>query len=254
MCPGDILYIPRGYMHNASTVDFDDLNDDPYNVCDYQNVPSSESLMSRVGGPSLHLTFGLEHACMGTVEALLHHALYAYFSHAAINYPEVIPGCDTTWKTIMHYSLGEVARRKHRCDNSSDDDINLRNCDGNALLRQSVPVFLQEDNIKTNEYNAQHGSASEARHQRALQAFVSLANMTRGLEFAQSNVMESSSIDPPFCFPGSSPTDAVTCLDELLSVSQSLQANYSQLVHDFGLFTSDFKTARQRMHIAKTKD
>ena len=26
MCPGDVLYIPRGHLHNASTVEFDNLN------------------------------------------------------------------------------------------------------------------------------------------------------------------------------------------------------------------------------------
>ena len=250
MCPGDILYIPRGYIHNASTIDFDELNVDVYNVCEYPKNASYESLVGRIDGPSLHLTFGLEHSCTGTVEALLHHALHAYFSYAKSNNPEIISGCDITWKTIMHYSLGEVARRKHSCDSSTDGDIDFRNCDGNVLLRQSIPVFLQDDAMRYEYYDAHDGFDSEARHQRALQAFVSSANMTLALEFAKTIAMETSSTDPSFCYPDSSRADTVTCLDELLSVSISLQAHYSQLVNDFRLFTSaNFQNVRQRMHM-----
>eukprot|EP00956_Cyclotella_meneghiniana_P010280 scaffold14195_cov65-Cyclotella_meneghiniana.AAC.5 len=64
LCPGDSLYIPRGFIHNASTVDFDQLNNEPMNDCSYpEGLISSQSLIDRLSGPSLHLTFGLEQGC-----------------------------------------------------------------------------------------------------------------------------------------------------------------------------------------------
>eukprot|EP00571_Detonula_confervacea_P017784 CAMPEP_0172297080 /NCGR_PEP_ID=MMETSP1058-20130122/235_1 /TAXON_ID=83371 /ORGANISM="Detonula confervacea, Strain CCMP 353" /LENGTH=507 /DNA_ID=CAMNT_0013006187 /DNA_START=131 /DNA_END=1654 /DNA_ORIENTATION=- len=149
LCPGDVLYIPRGHIHNASTVIFDkrenesgDESNLELNSCPTypKDFASAEHLANRLDGPSLHLTFGLLQSNEATVESLLHHALDAYFaSHdSSAQYEKVaIPantpcpgsvptamGHDLEWKSIMHHSLSEVARRKHSCDNpSSDCDI-----------------------------------------------------------------------------------------------------------------------------------
>ena len=90
LCPGDILYIPRGYVHNASTIEFDklpgngsnggggrlDLNDCPSYP---KEAPSAEHLAAHMDGPSLHITFGLLQSNDATIETLLHFALDSYF-------------------------------------------------------------------------------------------------------------------------------------------------------------------------------
>ncbi len=154
LCPGDVLYIPRGHIHNASTIVFDNLssesssNDGESGVMmrrrrrlDLDNCPSypkgvplATQLADRLDGPSLHLTFGLLQSTGSTVESLLHHALDAYFASRASNTHEKVASparaCPSTssgrvtknyhdleWRTVFHHSLAEVARREHACDN-----------------------------------------------------------------------------------------------------------------------------------------
>lgn len=181
LCPGDVLYIPRGHIHNASTVLFDDLfgqedekNGDASEVAldldrcpDYpKDNPLAQVLQSRVIGPSLHLTFGVGLGCEKTVESLLHHALNEFFAIAE-NLPSgmtkdkvAIPSrtlCQggekrtkysLKWRAVMHHALAEVARRQHPCDGiMNPDSEHPENCNtGTTILRKSVPLLLLEDN------------------------------------------------------------------------------------------------------------
>merc|ERR1712157_403442 len=91
--PGDTLYIPRGYLHNAST-----------------------TINSNTKEHSIHLSIGIEHACDTTWEALMHHALVYYslidpsILQSAVD-PTFCHGHGTiSWMLFMHYSISAFAR------------------------------------------------------------------------------------------------------------------------------------------------
>ena len=60
MEPGDVLYIPRGFVHNATSVDVEE-------GVEVDNDVDNE--------PSLHLTFGIEHEWYTTMEGVLQHGV-----------------------------------------------------------------------------------------------------------------------------------------------------------------------------------
>merc|ERR1711862_699172 len=60
--PGDILYIPRGYIHNASTIL---LNNNEQN--------------NNNNDPSIHLSFGIEHLSDTTWEGFIHYSFVQYY-------------------------------------------------------------------------------------------------------------------------------------------------------------------------------
>jgi hypothetical protein len=240
MCPGDVLYIPRGFIHNASTVDFDKLKDDPYDKCNHpSDLILGQQLRDLEGGPSLHLTFGLEQGCEGSVEALLHHAIDAYFSTVEMN-NDMIANCNATWKSMLHYSVAEVARRKHECDNVASGTVT--ECDGSALLRRSVPLFLHD--------YAPNISYSKATYHRALEIISQLTDLSRTLNFIKAHAVRPPETEMSLCFPGISSDDAIVCVDELLSSADSLQHEYVQIVHKFTPYASvNFDAVSQRMNL-----
>ena len=109
--PGDVMYIPRGFMHNASTIGWHPSQDDT----DAEERTGDE--------PSLHLTFGIEHKCESTFEALLHHALEVFL----VEFPE-----KKGESCIVHMSISEFARR----ESCEDDHHREESCH----LRRSVPL------------------------------------------------------------------------------------------------------------------
>ncbi len=74
LCPGDVLYIPRGTMHHAITVEYSQLK---RKWREWDECPSYPESMGNMAGvlklPSLHMTFAL--AGGTTVESLLHISL-----------------------------------------------------------------------------------------------------------------------------------------------------------------------------------
>jgi hypothetical protein len=261
LCPGDVLYIPRGHIHNASTVLFDDLvNDDDrsLNRCP-ESYPSADiAKLLSWHGPSLHLTFGLEQGCEGTLESLLHHALSSYFDGNGASNSIAIPAesCshrsqtattkDVKWKTILHHALAEVARRGHPCDFPSFHGTNtMQNlaCSGSASLRQSVPLGLS-DNSDTLQY-----SHLNAAYLRALDIFSSSASIGRTAEFIQTLQKPPVDLELTFCFPGFSQEDIVSCPDALMSLT-TLQATneFAQVLMNFKKYASaSFHTALKIM-------
>ncbi|KAL7517884.1 hypothetical protein ACHAWX_002764 [Stephanocyclus meneghinianus] len=246
LCPGDALYIPRGFVHNASTIDFEQLKsysgyDDAWDGCPDYTADSAlgQSLASRLNGPSLHLTFGIEHGCKGTMEALLHHALHAYFANApSSNFMDKISTCGATWKSILHYSLGEVARRQHKCDNPAYNGVVARDgCGGNAILRRSALSFPNVGNGLSSD-KMQQTSNLKQMYQKSIDAFLLSADMTRALEFVKSHVMQPSDPKLSFCFPGYSSKDAITCVDELLSSTDATSGRFLQIVKGFVVYAS----------------
>ena len=245
LCPGDSLYIPRGFIHNASTVDFDQLNNEPMNDCSYpEGLISSQSLIDRLSGPSLHLTFGLEQGCEGTIEALLHHTMDAYFSNTKLSDSHILPHCNATWIPIMHFSLGEVARMKHECDDSSSNETMTHHCSGHALLRQSVQLFE----------NDSHLFDLKAFYEKSLKLIYELSDITRTLKFMQSEKVQSKEADLTFCYPNMPYPNSIPCVDEVLDVSDALQNHYQQIIQEFSSYASmNFETALQRMKLHQKK-
>lgn len=103
MYPGDVLYIPRGFTHNATT--------------------PLES-----GEPSLHLTFGIEHQYYTTYEAWMHHALNLYAPKGmgfTVTPSEEKRECKVYWEDYLHYTLSELAR--------------IDGVEATHLMRESIP-------------------------------------------------------------------------------------------------------------------
>ena len=214
----------------------------------------AQQLKNRLNGPSLHLTFGLEQSCEGTIESLLHHALHAYFAGGtrtitagelvAISANEKCPNHDITWKSILHHSLAEVARRKHKCDNPSYGGTSIYNhkvCDGTVILRQSVPLLLLSNNeykksnpkdaktTKSNQY-----SSLKKTYLRALEVVASSVNIQQTVEFIQNSLLQ----PPPdgestFCFPGYSEQDVILCPKDFLTLSETKLNEHSQTLEGF---------------------
>ena len=139
LCPGDVLYIPRGYMHHATTVEYSHLKRKWRDWDECPSYPDSQSVLKL---PSLHMTFAL--AGGNTVESLLHISLWAWFQDEDLGKKDSVVisagTCsniakkrvhyDVRIRTVLHHAVAEVARR-----------------DGNsAILRQMVPLLLLSNN------------------------------------------------------------------------------------------------------------
>ena len=269
LCPGDILYIPRGHIHNASTVLFDNLleSKDGSTAIDLDNCPSypnDYTSSDRLAGPSLHLTFGLRVSNEATIEALLHYALYAYFESVSSsmneqiaitketcsNYAQMEAEHDITWSSIFHHIVAEVARRKHHCDNilSKQDPRNRMHSSGNcnkgtAILRKSVPLMLLSiDDLR--ETTGDDGENSNQQYIRlkqtyllALETFSASASIPYTIEFIQSQILKPPSDEATmFHYPLNTAKDAIICPDAMNTLSQD---RYMQIMKEFDQFSRD---------------
>mmetsp|Transcript_47001 Transcript_47001/g.98577 ORF Transcript_47001/g.98577 Transcript_47001/m.98577 type:complete len:544 (+) Transcript_47001:81-1712(+) len=247
LCPGDVLYIPRGHMHNASTIAF---NQQKRKWADWDDCPSNSkdlsemhSLPMSLNAPSLHLTFGLDPTF--TVEALLHHALRAYFesvstveNNVAISAMRcsntaqiaVGNGYDVEWQTILHHALAELSRRENDCDAPSYRGIdNPRQCDGNVLLRKTVPLLLLTNN-KLVEKSLDVKRQVDMRilkkaYIAALDFFESFASLPKTLDFVELHVLQpicDHCPDLAFSYPGYQQNQhGILCPSELNSLAEA---------------------------------
>lgn len=194
---GDALYIPRGFIHNASTV-VTDANGN--------------------GSPSLHLTFGLEHVCETTMEALLHTAIHMFAMAStdgaaiAISRQECPQSpYDVTWGTILHQSLSEVARRDGCNMTASFGSGGSRPCAG--VLRTSLPLhpaFRQMHVVRRNISNENDvGNVLHILYREALEAFVRNAEVTL-VEF-MNQLFASRDLQTSFCFPFMDDSSGIIC-------------------------------------------
>lgn len=283
-----MLYIPRGHIHNASTVLFDDLfggnaatDDDGKRSTDLDrcpsypsNVASARVLSERVGGPSLHVTFGLLAAGEHTMESLLHHALDEFFA-SPDNLPRGFTSDDIAisagthcpssssleqaptkhnlkWKAIMHHALSEVTRRPHLCDgimhldslteSKSIDSAEYKCDDGATVLRKSVPLLLLENNIMkpTIMFREDKEQQVDNLHQTyltALRTFATLASMSKLVQFTWNLVQRTPDDDQlNFYYPGYAEEDVITCPDLLRTVPEN---TFDRLVESFDTFAED---------------
>ena len=264
LCPGDVLYIPRGHIHNASTVLFDNLSESKskdndsggdIHLDNCPSYPSNDVLANRLEGPSLHLTFGLLVSNDSTVETLLHYALDLYFASVGMNGKIAITSktCsdssqlatkyDVEWSSIFHHIIAEVARRKHSCDNisSSKGEKNEgESCNGTVILRQSVPLMLLSNNNMREttgddeEKNNQQYTHLKQTYTLALDVFASSASIPSTIDFIKSHLFK-----PPaeetliFHYPSYTQKDVILCPDAMGTVEDDSYFNILKEYDEF---------------------
>jgi len=239
LCPGDILYIPRGSIHNASTIDFDHLQENNNEGrIDLDSCPPypNEALDRRVG-PSLHLTFGLLESNDATIETLLHYALDAYYESSnnsmneiavskstcsRSNFYGVAVDHDIRWSSVLHHVIAEVARREHICDhilqtNRRPSSIDVNCNEGTTILRKSVPLMLDDINESSQQYlNLQQTYIS------GLDVLVSSANLAKTATLIQTHLLKPPPDDDAliFHYPSYSEQDVIICPEALNELSE----------------------------------
>ncbi len=125
MKPGDVLYIPRGNLHNATT-------------------PKDSNDMS------LHLTFGIQYDFYATIESLLHHAVVMFRAEYKVARSIAVRsrscgGNSLTFDKLLHLSISEVVRRTNCGGFGEPRVMGGVNKDGNKQgnicnMRKSVPL------------------------------------------------------------------------------------------------------------------
>jgi hypothetical protein len=242
--PGDVLYIPRGFIHNASTVGLD-----------YENVKGPRFHET----PSLHLTFGMEHGCQTTVEALLHHAIETHAASGGTGAKMAIPsrdcpmaaGRDIPWKDVLHFAVAEVARRQDMCKKGSSKN--------NCILRQSVaiqPGLKQLALSRSQGSSLVHGDeAVKGTLLEALSVVHALVEPDHLARFVwRLEVGDEESIRT-FCHPFISRQSSAPCPDALAQVNKRALRSYASDLRDFAskhfnVIQQQFEGHVQRMRLA----
>ena len=210
--PGDVLYIPRGFIHNASTTTTTD-NDD---------------------SASLHITFGIEHSCQTTVEAFIHRAIAMYdvrgrtsANDSKIAIPRracpLAGGRDIPWEHVVHFVLAEVARRDQVCTSTSDDS-NHKSHNRSCLLRQSLPISPAFQQIKQNGNSSSSVAADTSVVVRdmlrnGLDVLVDLASAELTAQFIYRLETGDGESIRSFCHPYMSMSTTVPCHDALAKIN-----------------------------------
>ncbi len=132
MKPGDVLYIPRGNLHNATT-------------------PKDSTDMS------LHLTFGIQYDFYATMESLLHHAVIMFRAKSKIARSIAVRsrscgGNSLTFDKLLHFSISEVVRRINCGGFGETKVMGGVNISGNnqayiCNLRKSIPSHPEWKNL-----------------------------------------------------------------------------------------------------------
>ena len=257
MQPGDALYIPRGYMHNATT------------------LPSPSSSKHPL---SLHLTFGIEHLYDTTMEALLHYSLNLFvqeessslptsLAHSVALSPESCNGKSSmTYSQFLHYSISEVIQWTN-CGGFGEEESGGRlkerqsqpkseKNDEICFFRRSIPLHpYMTKNIK--EYS---DSEIEKQYIKSLYAVTQRINIQNTLQFIYNyNTMQSSSTGKlmgtqAYSFPGMT-SNMYKCKPKssqhLLSSSTPItlstnQINFVKFIHEFHIYAkATFQKSKQ---------
>jgi hypothetical protein len=125
ICLGDILYIPRGFPHEATTLLSAATTDSTASVENRNSVNSSTE-------SSLHVTFGLESAVHSSYSVLVHHAIdVLYTLHESSNITGTCECTDHVAVQALHElanaSAAAVASLRRQADmisSSSSGDVN----------------------------------------------------------------------------------------------------------------------------------
>lgn len=176
--PGDALYIPRGFLHHAVT-------------------PSDSTSVS------VHLTFGIEHNCVTTIEALLHHAVHifiyndgttvdlsrskvisrSYCKPIQSDTPIEILGLD--FERVLHLAISEVVRRtncgglgeQNQLDRGEQDTIKI------CALRHSLPLHPIFQSIPSHIQDKSREQLAKEYFFQGVQAIASHISVTNAINF-----------------------------------------------------------------------
>lgn len=211
LSPGDLLYIPRGYLHNATTPPPPSLN---------SNNIEKEEIMKM---SSLHLTIGIEHGFFSTMEALLHHALNLFVNGVPQNDISVVLLCGTqvSYNTLLHWAISDMTHRTN-CGGfgEKDDDTTGKKWSQSekqhiCALRRTVPFHpqvLQRLNGEINEQMKQQFIES-------LDIVALHVSTVNAVQFAQSKAQpiqvakNRKSLDAqPYTYPGMGTSDRIQTL------------------------------------------
>ena len=202
---GDALYIPRGYLHNATT-------------------PALEH-----GKYSLHLTFGIEFQYEAIMESLLHHALELFREELEKTQDLAIvftgASCENghtlTIVKLLHYAISQLARQTNCGGYGEQGQSNLQENSKErksrvsdiCFMRESIPVHPQfqsaslsnlpnftgnlesadglNNATKINDYFLDSYSYVEYKYGRILDALIDQVKAVDALNFMNSLVVSS---------------------------------------------------------------
>jgi len=146
---------------------------------------------------------------------------------------------DVTWKSVLHHTFAEIARRKHPCDNPSFHDTSNVTCNGSVTLRRSMPLSLLSlnefgvDEVEGGVSNPQY-AALRRTFLTALEVVASLFDIHKTAKFIASHLLQPHSEgESTFCFPGYSDRDVIHCPKKLLELSESMLSEYRNVVEKF---------------------
>ena len=226
--PGDVLYIPRGHLHNATTT----LDGTHH---------------------SLHLTFGIEYRYDTTYEALLHYALHLYQDEhdnmytkdAVISRSSCLRRRKLTWVKLLHYSFSELARQT---DCGGYGEYGKKSIDNDFIcsMRESVPLHPQFQAL-----HQQTDDDVEKKYQLILNAVQNQVNALDAFNFMNSLTQKGQGyIDlsvNPFEYVGMKVNEPYSC-EPLSRPSDINQDTFALLAQDFTSFAKrKFLDSRQRL-------
>jgi len=232
---GDALYIPRGYLHNAT------------------------NMVDGGGKMSLHLTFGVEYGFKATMEALVHHAVEMFGrergaggggddlrKEAAVP-PHLCQGHTLTWVKLLHYSISELARLTD-CGGFGERGGKKRGDENEAIcsLRESVPLHPQ-----LQELSQRSDRAVETKYRKALEAILHEVDSTDALNFMNSLGLSTQPetlglVD--FKYIGIDKHEPFSCKlpkKDILDSGQDTLASVAEYFYDFAI--EKFHDVRQRL-------
>jgi hypothetical protein len=209
--------------------------------------------------PSLHLTFGMEHGCQTTVEALLHHAIETHAASGGMGAKMAIPsrdcpmaaGRDIPWKDVLHFAVAEVARRQDMCKKGSSKNI--------CILRQSVPIqpgFKELALSRSQGSSLAHGDeAVKGTLLEALSVVHALVEPDHLARFVWRLEGGDGESIRTFCHPFISRQSTAPCPDALAQVDKRALRSYASDLRDFAskhfnVIQQQFEVHVQRMRLA----
>ena len=256
--PGDVLYIPRGFIHNASTVTT------TADTTAGENASQKNDRPWHSRQPSLHLTFGIEYGCSTTYEALIHHAIELYDANSnkhrhgtAISSRKcpAAQGRSIPWKDVVHFVVAEVSRRQEICPTTK---VEPNSC----ILRKSAAIHPHWKELTSSRRRPSPSSIAMAMKDDAvkdtmldaLSAVLDMANPERTSRFVwRLEAGEGESIRS-FCHPYIGPHSTVPCVEALAEVDATKLRSYLLGLRDYAsqefdsiqnVFESQVKTKRK---------
>ena len=241
MKPGDVLYIPRGNLHNATT-------------------PKDSTEMS------LHLTFGIQYDFYATMESLLHHAAVMFreadkTARSIAVKSRLCGGRSLTFDKLLHFSISEIVRRTN-CGGSGEAEAGatrtrtreeeVRNNENNGVgdmnicaLRKSVPLHPEWEKIA-----GRSDIEIEEQYVKGLEAILPRISAIKALEFVNTISQQTGPTtlgSHPYKYVGMKNLDRYHCkldkdeIDNLQNEFEKFSANFA----DFA--KNKFKESRQNL-------